>query len=103
MQNHEPCENFENKETIKMNVPVQASPIQRQFNSVGIVLPGVELQNLCVGVTVENGQACVTLPVLGKKCFGSLPSWLNGQNASVCYVPPFSACLYFNNQQIACI
>jgi hypothetical protein len=86
-----------------MKLPTQSQPVQRQVSSTVAAAPGIQAQNLCVTATVQNGQVCVNLPIIGQECFGNLPSWLNGQSVSVCYVPPFSACLYYNNQEITCI
>lgn len=38
----------------------------------------------CISVTIQNGQACLNLPIVGNECI-SVPSWVpNGSACSAC-------------------
>ena len=90
-----------------MYIPPQAQPVSRpifgQLPADPAIVPQTCSGPLCVTGTVQNNQLCISVPIFGQACFGSLPSWLNGQTVSVCYSFPATACLCYQGTEIVCI
>lgn len=67
-----------------MRLPVYAAaPAARRpaTSATGGILPSGDT---CISAKIDNGQACITLPILGQKCI-SVPSWIpSGTLASLC-------------------
>jgi hypothetical protein len=75
-----------------MRTPIQAHPVFRSSPTAGRGVARVLAARvapsdfeLCATGTIENGQACINIPVLGQKCFSSsLLGPFDGQSAKIC-------------------
>jgi hypothetical protein len=66
-----------------MQLPIQAQPVSRNSVRQSINDKAVT-PSACADVTIEGGQACLNLPVVGSKCI-KVPDWVpNGTVASAC-------------------
>ena len=69
-----------------MKLPKVSGGMNRCLNmSVSMAAnSGITPSGNCVNATIENGKACVDLPMVGKQCM-AVPSWVpNGRVASIC-------------------
>lgn len=79
-----------------MRAPIQAHPVSRC--SPTAPRRGVT-PSFCVTATVQDGKACVNIPILGQECI-SVPSFVpDGATASLCakvcthFLKPIGVCL----------
>ncbi len=56
-----------------MYQPHHAAPVLRNVTQQPMASSVVP--NACVSVTVQNGKACLDLPIVGKQCI-DVPSWV---------------------------
>jgi hypothetical protein len=89
-----------------MRTPIQAHPVFRNSPAAGrgvAALLAARIApsdlSLCATATVDNGQACINVPVLGQKCISGVPAMFNGQSAKLCasicthHLKPIGACV----------